>query len=263
MKASTRILIATPMSNGVAKAGYVSTLFGLVHCLRDEGIHTDLMALECSDITAGRNAMATRFLQNESHTHLLFIDADMEFTPDPILKMLALNAPLVAAACTRRRMDVEVLAQAAYEAGRAGKPFHFEALRADLMRYNVRLSWDSAHDVEVEMRGGFVQAAGVGTAVMLIARDALIDMLAAGVAGKNRIQQPDGSISTETVYGFFDPVIPAAGVSALSEDFSFCHRWTKQMNRHLWVLTDAHIRHIGDFAFEGHYLTQMMGQVGD
>ena len=53
--------------------------------------------------------MASIFLQQPNHSHLLFIDLDMEFRPETPAKMISVEKPLVGCAYPRRDMDVSKL----------------------------------------------------------------------------------------------------------------------------------------------------------
>jgi hypothetical protein len=57
-------------------------------------------------------------------------------------------------------------------------------------------------------------------------------------------------------WGFFDCV--KVGEISLSEDFSFCYRWTRTLGRDLWVCVDEAVSHLGDFVYQGRYLDRLV-----
>ena len=60
----------------------------------------------------------------------------------------------------------------------------------------------------------------------------------------------------QTSWGFFDCV--RVGEISLSEDFSFCYRWTRLLGRDLWVCVDEPITHLGDFGYQTRYLDRLV-----
>ena len=55
-----------------------------------------MLWLRDSLVTRARNKLVTEFLKTDC-THLFFIDADISFEPDDLIRVLAFNKPLVAA----------------------------------------------------------------------------------------------------------------------------------------------------------------------
>jgi hypothetical protein len=45
-------------------------------------------------ITRGRNYLAHEFLESDA-THLMFIDADIDFDPKDVIALLAMNKPVI------------------------------------------------------------------------------------------------------------------------------------------------------------------------
>lgn len=257
MSEKIRVLIATPMVHSLAKGGYISTVFSINNLLRERGIAVDFSFLECSDVVSGRNSMATYFLENTKHSHLLFIDSDMEFDAKVILRMIEFGAQLSAVACPRRNIDLELLVSRAQAAAQKSEPFDLNRAVAEQARYNLRYTWDIKSEVKLNTKDGFIDVAGIGTGVMLISRFVLETMVNRGVAKKRYIIQRDGSITDKFVYGFFDVIYPNENTNFYSEDYSFCYRWTKTLEQKIWALIDAKIKHIGDYAFEGNYIDHL------
>jgi hypothetical protein len=65
-----------------------------------------------SILPEARNKLA-KFAVEENFTHLLFIDSDMEFPGDLILRMLPREEPIIAANCTSRKPPYRNTAQSA------------------------------------------------------------------------------------------------------------------------------------------------------
>jgi hypothetical protein len=63
------------------------------------------------------------------------------------------------------------------------------------------------------------------------------------------VRELDPALDLKDVYGFFDLVNPGGGRPLLSEDLSFCHRWTTACRGRIWCKIDHEIGHVGPFLF--------------
>ena len=97
-----KIMIGTPMYGGMATHAYIGGLLSNFEILRQNDIKVDwnLMGNE-SLITRGRNYIADHFLQSDS-THLMWIDADVGFEHNAILKLLNYDEDFVGAAYPKK-----------------------------------------------------------------------------------------------------------------------------------------------------------------
>lgn len=83
-----KLTIATPAYGGQVTTGYCGSLVQTTKMLREHNIPFELILLDNESlITRARNKIASRFLMSDS-THLLFIDADIAWTPDQLLSLL-------------------------------------------------------------------------------------------------------------------------------------------------------------------------------
>jgi len=236
------LLIAVPTTGGSMKAKTAESLVNLMRVLTQNGIAAQIHNINNSDIVTVRNIYANMVLDSNRWDGLLFIDSDMQFTPRVINRMINLNEMVVAAACTKRHIDLEVFGAAMREHG------DLERAQAEAVKFNTMLRWDNRKKARIRHRAGFYTMASIGMAVCLIRREALQLMVDEGAVEK-RIDVYDGV--PKTSWSFFD-FVKYAGVT-LTEDYSFCHRWTHVMQRNLWVCTDEIIHHIGDFPYSGRY----------
>ena len=60
----------------------------------------------------------------------------------------------------------------------------------------------------------------------------------------------DAGVDPDTFYAFFDCRIDPESGHYLSEDFTFCRRWT-DMGGEIWVDLHSRLTHIGRLAFDG------------
>jgi hypothetical protein len=86
----------------------------------------------------------------------------------------------------------------------------------------------------------------------LISRSALQAMVDGGAVDRRK-DIINGK--EELGWGFFDHL--KVDDVTLSEDFSFCYRWTRMLGRELWVNVDEAITHLGEFGYRARYLDRL------
>ena len=246
------ILIAAPTMAGLMKAKTATTLVMLMRQLTRAGVEAEYLNIDSSDIVYARNLFARRVLESQDLDGLLFVDSDMQFRPALVLKMLARNAGVVGAAYPKRSINLDQYANAIAKGGGASPKTKASAL-ANTLQYTVIPAWDTPRPERVHVARGFAKMAAVGMGCTLIARAALEAMIAAKVVDQRR----DIIDGVENVsWGFFD--VLKVGEISLSEDFSFCYRWTRLMGRDLWVNIDEPVAHLGDFAYQARYMDHLV-----
>jgi hypothetical protein len=148
-----------------------------------------------------RNALATRVLEDESFTHLLFIDADMGFRPELIARMLAFGEPYVGCFYPKRQTDFGRLIDLARAHPDA------DDVRERAQEF-VGEPWRDPASGSGRRRGDFIRADHVGTGVLLLGRDVLERMRAADPALWLDRAPPDVARRLNLHGGFFQGFYP-------------------------------------------------------
>lgn len=205
------------------------SLFNLCQFLTLKKVANTMCWLSAADIAEVRNIVLTKWYDGHpEYSHLLFVDADMEFPVALINDMLAFNEPLMGCFYARRQWPAEAV-------GRA-------------------LSDNDTVDSVVD---GFLKVAGVGAGVMMISRSAVKTMLKAmpDIEDKNISGHPGvGTLKeakSERLIRAFDPFLDDRGVK-LSEDLAFCERW-RRCGGEVWANVNHLIGHIGPFNYAVRY----------
>jgi hypothetical protein len=225
------IYIGTPMYGGNCTAGYASSILNLSRILNFQHQFVTNESL----ITRARNMIAHCFLKSDC-TYLFFIDADVAFDPQDVVKMFELNADVIGGLYPKKYINWGRV----HDAVKRGVPA--EGLGAAAGDYYVR------GDV---VRGSPdpVEVVSVGTGLMLIHRrvfESLKPDTTSSLLGSVLV----GQIEAEhRVHHFFDTGVDQKTGEFLSEDYAFCQRWRAKGGKIYaapWVKT----MHIGTHHFQ-------------
>jgi hypothetical protein len=239
MSPQPHLFVATPCFGGMVSQRYMISAIGLLQLGASVGVKVslDLLGYE-SLITRGRNILVSRFLDDSTTTHLLFIDADIGFNPTQVLRMLRFDGDVVAGMYPLKLHDWNSGMQHAISG---------EALETASLRY-VGTPCEGAEAAE---RDGFVAASYAGTGFMLIRREVFARMMAANphlhYSAAHVAAAPSRSAHQ---YALFDCMIePETGVY-LSEDYTFCRRW-RDLGGRIWLDAQGGLIHVGQYEFAG------------
>lgn len=212
-----KILIAVPAYRGVEPV-CVASLCDLIKALTVKGVDHDIRLISIAGPDTARNVLASIFIQDASYTHLLFIDADMGFTPRVVSKLSSSGLPFVGAICPRR-----------VEQPTEMKDFAVSGVRPTETPGIAQVDW-------------------IGMAITLIKREVFNKLLASGTI---RCQQEHQYKPKIPIYGFFDPYWQEP--RWLSEDRAFCDRWRTICGGKIYGLSDESITHVGTTSFVGKF----------
>jgi hypothetical protein len=208
----TSLLIAVPAFNSQLVTNFVCSLFNLIARLGQIGLQAEISIQGDSFLPRLRNYFASTFLRS-NHTHLLMLDADVEFVPDAIVEMLTSGKELIAGAYARKLYDWNRLALAA-RVGLSASEIKEAATEVILWSgteaYSSALAKDQPDIVPVD---------ATGTGLMLAKRS---------VFEKIRVASPEigyhlDEFDKTPYWGFFNPYINENKI-LLPDDYSFCRR---------------------------------------
>jgi hypothetical protein len=99
-----QVFIATPSYDGKVTAEFATSLSTTQCALALRGISSAWKYLAHESLLPrARNILAALFLAEPDFTHVLWVDADQEWQPDVVLRMLELDLPFQCAWCPTRR----------------------------------------------------------------------------------------------------------------------------------------------------------------
>jgi hypothetical protein len=238
---SPYIQIGTPCFGGQVSSLYTYSLLQLQQESAGRGINLGyLFQAGDSLITRARQSILTHFLSETKGTHLLFIDADIGFQPEQVFRLLEFDADFTAAVYPVKSIDWSMIPDAV-KAGRT--PIESAAL-----------SYVVAGDLSKGLvsRNGFVKSMYAGTGFLMIRRAALEAMIKhyPELHYQSEHKANDPFAGNPWRSALFNCMIDPETSTYLSEDFSFCKRWT-DMGGEIWVDLTSRLDHVGTMTFHG------------
>lgn len=242
------LVVATPCFGGQVSSIYASSIFALqraVHSMSNVDLKVHLRDGDAL-ITRARANLVTLFLDDPAATHLLFIDADIGFTPAQAFRLIESGADVVAGCYPIKRVNWDKARQAAA----AGRP----NLAASSLDYVLEID----NPDEVKVVNGFTRVRYAGTGFLMIRRHVLEQMCAHPAYAPlqfSREHSLDALAGSPNRFALFECMIDPATGTYLSEDFAFCRRWT-DIGGEIWADLDSRLDHVGPTVFHGDIASQ-------
>ncbi|WP_407180188.1 hypothetical protein [Bradyrhizobium sp. STM 3562] len=240
------LVVATPCFGGQVSSIYASSIFGLQRAARSMSNLDLTVHMRDGDalITRARANLVTLFLNDPTATHLLFIDADIGFTPEQVFRLIESGADVAAGVYPIKRVNWDK-AKRAMDAGRPNLP-------AASLDYVLEID-DPDHVVVVS---GFTRVRYAGTGFLMVRRHVLERMCAHYASLQFfREHSHDALAGSPNRFALFECMIDGASGTYLSEDFAFCKRWT-DMGGEIWADLDSRLDHVGPSVFHGSVASQ-------
>ncbi len=232
------LVVGTPCYGGIVTGGFFTSTLHLQEACMRAGIKvTFLMPSGDSVIQRARQNITTFFLSQPDATHLLFIDADIEFEPEQVFRLLRFKEDVTAALYPLKKHDWDK-AKAAMSTGSDPESGSLTYI-CEWMKPQV-------------IRDYFGKARYVGNGFLMVRRAALEKMMKAYPQLKYQtVSSPDDPFPNSPCrYAFFNCILDGETKTYLPEDFSFCKRWT-DLGGDIWVDKQSRLTHIGTAHFKG------------
>ncbi len=218
------IMMCMPAFGQVNTAFTTASLVSLTRFLAEREQFGGFAQMSYPDLEDLRAMFISIFYYKTEATHILFVDADMSFSPQLVLDMIDFDKPLVGCLYPKRTLPIAWVGSA--------------------------LEGDQVKD------GGFLKVEGIGFGVTLISRACIQAMIDGGhteidedLDSHTAGQMLKAQGITKMIRAFDKVHLPGR---RLSEDFSFCWRH-RQSGGDVWAATDHHVTHVGNYGFGGKY----------
>lgn len=236
------IFFATPCYGGAVTDQYFLSMFRLSQVLMQYGIKFRITTLRNESlVTRARNILTAMFLEDKSCTHLMFIDADIEFEPESVIRMLAMDKDVIAGAYPKKTINWAQVQKAA-EMGK-------EDLASYGADYAINLKVQPGTN-KVRTSMGAVEVLDASTGFFIVKREVIERMTE---AHPELHYKNDSSIDAKFnpyCYALWDTMIDPDDRRYLSEDYTFCRRHQK-LGGEIWVDPNTKLNHVGSFTFNG------------
>lgn len=217
------VFFATPCYGGMLTDQYFLSMFRMSQTLMQHSINFRITTLRNESlISRARNILTAMFLDSDC-THLMFIDSDIEFQPEDILRALAYDKPVIAGAYPKKALPVQ---------------------------YAINFKFVNPETRQIRVENGAVEVLDASTGFFLIKRETIEKMI---LAHPELHYRNDSNIDTKLnkhCYALFDTMIDPDDNRYLSEDYTFCRRWQK-LGGEIWLDPNTKLNHVGSYTFEG------------
>jgi len=168
-------------------------------------------------IPRGRNNLIAKAMANPAATHIMFIDADIRFEPESILRMLLADAGVICGLYPMKGIPIKYVLNIVPNARQIGDLF---------------------------------EVSTSGTGFMLINRKIIQDLFDKLPELKYKDSLNLGEQYEKHMYALFDTMIDENG-HYLSEDWTFCKRVREVLRIPIWVDKTVKLDHLGAYNFQG------------
>jgi len=210
----TKIHFMTPCYGGqITEVCFSSYLQWTILAIQNNlNFQIDTLSNE-SNVNRARNSCAAKFLSGDA-THLMFVDADIQFRAEDVVKLVAHDKEIVGGIYPQKTLPPKMV---------------------------VNTLNNSKHE------GDLVEVGTLGTGFMLIKRTVFTQMIEAG-AQKYTDAIGLSSVENNNQYDFFNCTIDTQG-RYLTEDWSFCRQW-RELGGTIWADTSIALVHVGYYRFQ-------------
>ena len=221
MGAFTGLAIATPCYGGAIASPFFTSVIKTVEVCRARGIPLTIHTVAGDSLVSrARAILVAKFLLSDA-SHLLFIDADMSWQPESVVRLLEADKDFV---CGTYRTKI------------------------DEVRWAFGVFRDEQGRTPCEQNGELVQIAACGMGFAMIRRAVFERLIAAHPErrfGRTRVLAPE---EERFCYDLF-PLAAQGGVY-VGEDYGFCRLW-RELGGEIWLNNTIQLGHHGPTCYAG------------
>jgi hypothetical protein len=242
-KMSQKIFVATPMYGGLCVGGYTVGLLNSVQEFMRNGIqmYYGYMMNE-SLITRARNTLTYDFLDTDA-THLMFIDADITFNPEDIVRMVNADKDIICGLYPKKEINWKTVAQAVKQGVDYQElPNYTGSFVVNLVGGAMETTGNINEPMEID---------NGGTGFMLIRRNVFETLKPLVPTYTNdMILIVDKNPVKKIIHEYFATSIDEVSNRLLSEDYHFC-KIARQQGYKVYAAPWANLTHSGTYNFSG------------
>tara|TARA_R100001591_G_scaffold101875_1_gene108727 strand:- start:453 stop:1277 length:825 start_codon:yes stop_codon:yes gene_type:complete len=244
------IFVATPCHSDVSLHYFNACLEFQKQCMKNN-VLVSFQVLKSSLVTQGRNLCVSSFMES-NHSHLLFVDSDIDFQAPSIFKMIGADKDIISVPYPLKQVMWDKCWERIQKGSiKSAKDLKFKGLYSYPMKV--------ADDKNITVDNGVIEVTHSPTGCMLIKRSVIEKMIK---------EYPDTEIIQKTVvngelitrpylYNLFDTMYDPKTKQYLGEDFAFCKRW-KDIGGKCYALITDRITHVGEHQYRGCFADELI-----
>jgi hypothetical protein len=257
------VCILTPHYGGMCHVTYMNSLISTMQVFIDFGIG---LIVECCNndslVSRARNNLVAKAMCNPNVTHILFIDNDITWSADSILKLILADKPIVGGIYPLKKYNWNNLESnpsivSKWIDNKKQSVVKDSVSDVDLIQHRM-LSYNlNVFTNTLKIENNLTVVKHIATGFMMIKRKVIEKMQQAYPSTKyvddiGFLTRPE---ENEQAYALFDCGVEDGHY--LSEDWLFCNRWTK-LGGSIHVDITINLNHTGTVEFKGCYLSTIM-----
>ena len=230
-----KLFISVPCYGGQVLEAFAGSFIRLAELCQARNIEISFDTTENESlIPRGRNVSLGRFMQKSDCEYFMFIDADIHFEPNSVIRLIESGHDF-SCACYPKKV---IMWDDAKKSILDGEEKPLELVSSSLVM-NLRTQ-------QSQVKDGFVEVLDGPTGFMLFKRSVPEKMQEQykELLCKNDHQNRD----FEEYYALFDCMIDPDTKRYLSEDYAFCRRW-QAMGGKIYADTTTTLGHVGNLGF--------------
>jgi len=257
-----KLYILTPCYGSMCYVNYVQCLMLTKDLFRNVGIPLCIeFCRNDSLVSRARNNLVAKAMNDPETTNILFIDADITWDPIDILKLILSDKSLVGGVyplkhyfwekLTKEKNTVETWIDSKNKSQFKSLISDEDIIQNNLLKYNINYL-----DNVLSIDSNLAKVRHLATGFMMFKRSVIENMAKAYPHTKyvDDVNFLSGS-ENDHAYALFDCGVEEGHY--LSEDWMFCHRWTK-MGGNIYVNVGINLTHTGQQDFKGCYIASII-----
>lgn len=263
-----KLYILTPCYGSQCYVNYVTCLMNTIGLFSRYGFPLQVeFCRNDSLVSRARNNLVARAMADPETTHIFFIDSDITWNPIDIFKLILADKPLIGGVYPLKNYQwsklvkdpqnpfntniVQSLLAKKKQSQLAAMVSDEDMIQNNLLSYNINYLQNY-----LTIDNNLAQVKHLATGFMMIQRNTLDKMMKAFPSTKyvddvHFLKEHENQYA----YALFDCGVEDGHY--LSEDWLFCHRWTK-MGGSIWIDVSINLTHTGIEDYKGSYIASIV-----
>lgn len=230
-----KLFLSIPCYGGQCLEAFAASILRLSILARQKNIAIQVDTTENESLVQrARNVSLGRFMQKSDAEYFMFIDADIHFSPESVIRLIDSGHDFCCASYPKKVIMWDN-AKACIEKGDDRPP--------PMLASSLVMNFKSRQSQVID---GFVEVLDGPTGFMLFKRS-VVEKMEEKYPELNCMNDHQNR-DFDKYCALFDCMIDPVSKRYLSEDYAFCRRW-QQMGGRIWADTTTTLGHVGNLGF--------------